>query len=188
MLALPTLPEFPSPGSRVTVSAPMQARSLGVRAAQTSDVPYLRTLYHALRDDELSQTGWPESFKQSFLDSQFAMQHRQYVDAYADADFWLIEHQQQAIGRYYLLRQPACYHIIDITLEPSWRGRGIGGLLLQWSQSMAQQAGAAGIDLHVDERNPGAQRLYARWGFTETKRESPYIGMRWSSDLQLKTA
>jgi ribosomal protein S18 acetylase RimI-like enzyme len=177
------LPAFPASGGADCVNAQMAAHGLGVRSAHIDDLPYLRKLYHALRHDQLASTGWPESFVQNFLDSQFDMQHMHYVGANPNADYWLVEHAQRPVGRYYLLRESPHYRIIDITLEPSWRGQGLGSLLLQWTQSLAQQHGALGIDLHVDEGNVAAQRLYARLGFIETMRESPYIAMHWPAAL-----
>ncbi|RDS81422.1 GNAT family N-acetyltransferase [Dyella psychrodurans] len=188
MLASERLPGFPPASPAIGISEPMRARSIQLRAARTDDLPYLRGLYRALRSEELSLADWPEAFKQTFLDDQFALQHMHYVNSYADADFWVIERHQQAIGRYYLLREPPCYHIVDITLDPAWRSRGVGSLLLDWTQSLVRQHDAAAIGLHVDERNVGAQRLYARHGFAETSREAPYIAMRWNNVAQLNTA
>jgi ribosomal protein S18 acetylase RimI-like enzyme len=120
------------------------------------------------------------------------MQHAHYVNHFNDADFWIVERRGQPIGRYYLLRRPTYYHIIEISLEPASRGQGVGGLLLDWTQSLARKQQARGIDLHVDEANLAAQRLYARCGFTETGRQPPNIAMRWSSPqhnaIQLNTA
>ncbi|MEW9573014.1 GNAT family N-acetyltransferase [Rhodanobacter sp. Si-c] len=175
------LPAFPPGAPLPAVSKPMSARNIGLRTAGTNDMRFLRALFHALKSEELPLEHWPEPFKQAFLDQQFALQHMQYVDRYPGADFWIVEHRNQPIGRYYLLREPSRYHIVDITLEPAWRGRGIGSLLLDWAQSLARRHGAAGISLQVDERNKDAQRLYARYGFVETSRESPYIAMQWKT-------
>lgn len=187
MLGLDRLPAFPEASGAVSASESMRAQGVGLRAAGADDLPYLRALFHALRSEELALADWPEPFKQAFLDNQFALQHFHYVSHYADANFWVVERQGQVIGRYYLLRDSSRYHIVDITLEQASRGRGLGGLLLEWTQSLVRQHGATEIGLHVDERNTGAQRLYARHGFVETSRETPYIAMRWDN-AQLNTA
>jgi ribosomal protein S18 acetylase RimI-like enzyme len=180
---------FPPVRDAMDVSVAMCAAGIGVRSATTDDVSYLNALYRRLREDELSATGWPESFKRDFLDSQFSMQHRHYVEAYASGDFWVVEHRHRPIGRYYVLRDARYHRVIDISLDVSWRRRGIGGQLLDWTQTFVRQSGAAGIDLSVDERNVDAQRLYARYGFVEAERQAPYIAMRWTNPLiQLKTA
>jgi ribosomal protein S18 acetylase RimI-like enzyme len=177
------LPAFPPASAWPEHGEPMLAGDVQLRAASADDMPYLRALFQAMKSEELALATWPEPFKQTFLDQQFAFQHMQYVNAYAGADFWVIEHQTQPIGRYYLLRDPPCYHIVDIMLEPAWRGRGVGSQLLRWTQTLVRRHGAEAISLHVDERNTGAQRLYARHGFVETSRETPSIAMRWSGPL-----
>lgn len=174
------LPAFPPGATLPDISEPMSARGVGLRAANADDTRFLRALFQALKSQELGLSDWPEPLKQTFLGQQFTLQHMQYVNSYANADFWIVEHGSQPIGRYYVLRESARYHIIDILLAPEWRGQGIGSLLLEWTQSLVRQQGATGISLHVDERNTGAQQLYARHGFVETARETPYIAMQWN--------
>lgn len=190
----PSLPPLAFPPAQVVIDASdaMRVRGLSVRAAIEDDLPYLRKLYQTSRQDELACTDWPDAFKQAFLDSQFAMQHLHYVNQFSGADFWIVEQHTQPIGRYYLLRQAPHYHIIEISLEAAWRGHGIGGLLLEWTQSLAREQGASGIDLQVDEANLPAHRLYQRRGFTELARQPPSIAMRWVNllhgEVQLNTA
>jgi ribosomal protein S18 acetylase RimI-like enzyme len=174
------LPPFPTAAALPDISQAMRARGVGVRGATADAIDYLRALFHAQKSEELALASWPQTLKQTLLDQQFAVQHMQYVSAYPAADFWVIEHRQQPIGRYYLLRESPCYHVVDITLEMDWRGRGVGSLLLEWTQSLVHQHRANGIGLHVDERNTGARRLYERYGFIETSREAPRIAMRWT--------
>ena len=151
-----------------------------MRRATTDDLPFLRKLYGSLRTDELAQVPWPSSAKDAFLDSQFDLQHRHFVNYFAAADFLLLEQHGVAIGRYYLLRAQPHFLIVDIALQPESRQRGVGSALLDWAKQLTQTEAADGIDLHVDERNLDAQRLYTRHGFIEIERSSPYIGMRWS--------
>lgn len=173
-------------------AAALAAQDLRLRPATRHDLPFLRELYGALRADELAQTGWPDSLQRAFLDSQFALQHHHFVTVYANADFYIVHAGEETIGRYYLLRQSPNYLIVDIALLPAWRGRGIGTTLLSRTQRLVKddEAASAGIDLHVDERNVGAQRLYARLGFQLTEHQSPYFGMHWShaAAAQLNTA
>jgi ribosomal protein S18 acetylase RimI-like enzyme len=163
-----------------TLSAALQLLGIRVRRAHTDDLPFLRELYGNLRADELAQVPWPPSAKDAFLDSQFDLQHRHFVNHFAAADFLLLEQHGVAIGRYYLLRAQPYFLIVEIALQPGSRQCGIGSALLDWAKHLVQTEAAEGIDLHVDERNLSAQRLYTRHGFIETERSSPYIGMRWS--------
>lgn len=178
----PPLASFP-PARADTVlhHALLVAQGIRVRAGTVEDMAFVRQLYGDLRAEELHQTGWPDAVRQAFLDSQFALQHRHFVTYYAAADFLMVEHDGVTIGRFYLLRATPYFLVVDIALVSGWRGRGIGHALLEWAKEQARQAGAAGVDLHVDERNAGARRLYARIGFVETARDGVYLGMRWQT-------
>ena len=174
------LPGFP-PGQEEPLGYALPGvPELVLRRAIDGDLPFLRTLYAGLRADELRQTQWPEATQRLFLDSQFTLQHRHFVTHYAEADFWIVMHQGLPAGRFYLLRGQPSFLIVDIALLPALRGQGIGSGLINWAKSLAAQSGADGIDLHVDERNLAAQRLYRRLGFLPTAHEPPYFTMRWS--------
>lgn len=173
--------EFPPPNT-VGIAIPVLLRERGIRLrrAQASDFPFLRGLYASLREDELVSVPWPPTAKQSFLDSQFALQHQHYVHHYRDADFLLIEQDDQSIGRYYVQR-PAAHDfvIIDISLERHARGQGIAGGLIGHTQQQARECGA-GVQLHVQYDNTGAQRLYERLGFSVAADEGAYRRLRWA--------
>lgn len=170
----------PARADASALSACLLAKGVAIRAAATSDLPFMRRLYGELRSDEVAQAPWPASVKEVFLDSQFALQHQHFVTYYAAADFMMVELEGSTIGRYYLLRTQPNFLIVDIALRPGWRGRGIGGALIEWTKALVENQQADGIDLHVDERNTAAHRLYTRLGFRETTQERPYIGMHWS--------
>jgi GNAT superfamily N-acetyltransferase len=185
------LPGFPPGRSEAAVRTVLPgACGIRLRPAVQDDLAFMRQLYGLLRADELDQVPWPDAFKQTFLDSQFALQHRHFVTYYADADFYVVECDDMAIGRYYLLRESSCFLVVDIALLPPWRGRGIGSALLEWTKTLTREHDASGIELHVDVHNVGARRLYARAGFVETVQGDPYIAMRWpgAAKDQLKIA
>lgn len=169
---------FPAASAPPTAVVDWPRPGLALRHAQCADLPFLRGLYGSLRADELAPTGWPEHAKQAFLDSQFALQHRHYVSHFAPSDFLLIEHAQAPIGRFYLHRSTAEFLLLDIALLPHWRGRGIGGSLIRHAQHQARQAGV-GLALHVEMRNPAAQRFYQRLGLVVAGREGMHLRMRW---------
>lgn len=181
-VAQPALMSFPaaradSAGCAESFAAP----AIQLRTAKDSDLPFMRQLYRSLRAQEVAQTGWPADMQQAFLDSQLALQHRHFVTVYAEADFYVVQSNGQAIGRYYLLRRAPYFLVVDIALLPGERGRGIGSSLLAWTQQLVEHdPDAAGIELHVDQRNSGARRLYTRLGFQLTTHDAPYFGMRWT--------
>ncbi|MET0070304.1 MAG: GNAT family N-acetyltransferase [Candidatus Thiodiazotropha sp.] len=63
-----------------------------------------------------------------------------------------------------------------ITVLSGYRGRGIGGVLLDKVKEYAHQGGFRSIRLDVIDTNPRAKALYERNGFKVVKRESfPYL-------------
>jgi ribosomal protein S18 acetylase RimI-like enzyme len=180
MISIPLAP-FPPSSTALTAAWPsLAAWGIRVCAASNEDIPFLRLLYGDLRKDELDQSGLPETMRQAFLDSQFSLQHHHFTSHYATSDFLLLKHADRPIGRYYLLRKQPYFLIVDIGLTQSFRRRGIGSALIDETKSLAAESGAMGIDLHVNEHNTEARRLYERLEFVETGREGSHLCMRWS--------
>lgn len=61
------------------------------------------------------------------------------------------------------------FHVEELHVLPSLRGRGIGGLLLGHVEEMARSEGFRQMSLITTSANP-AQRLYRRAGFEEIER------------------
>ena len=68
---------------------------------------------------------------------------------------------------YMQLRGPAGA-LYDIVVDPSYRGRGIGGALLERMIAELAARGAPRVVLSTAEQNGAAQRLFARAGFRPT--------------------
>lgn len=59
-------------------------------------------------------------------------------------------------------------YIEDFYLAPSVRGRGVGTKMLDYALQRAEGQGADAIMLDVRSANTAAQRLYARFGFSDS--------------------
>jgi ribosomal protein S18 acetylase RimI-like enzyme len=153
-------------------------RGFRLRAARDTDITWLRDLYASTRSDEMAAVPWPDNVKRSFLDQQFALQHTHYLAHYGSADFMVLENKAGSAGRYYLQRNERDYLIVDISLFPALRGKGVGSLLIQHTQNQARSE-QRDVCLHVQQFNSGAQKLYARLGFKVENAENSYISMRW---------
>jgi ribosomal protein S18 acetylase RimI-like enzyme len=68
---------------------------------------------------------------------------------------------------YMTLRGPAGV-LHDIVVDPAYRGRGVGKLLLDATIAALTAKGAPRVVLSTAERNEPAQRLFARAGFRRT--------------------
>ena len=120
---------------------------------------------------------WSDDEKTRFLDSQFTLQDRHYRNAYAGAEFLLIEIGQTPIGRIYVYRSPAEIRLMEVTLADAWRRRGIGSALLRELMDEARETDAQ-LTLHIEPDNP-AQRLYQRLGFRLIEHRGAYDFLGW---------
>jgi len=68
---------------------------------------------------------------------------------------------------YMSLRGPAGV-IQDVIVDPEFRGRGVGAMLLEATLTELDMRGARQVVLTTAERNEGAQRLFAKSGFRRT--------------------
>ncbi|HEX5716519.1 MAG TPA: GNAT family N-acetyltransferase, partial [Thermoanaerobaculia bacterium] len=67
--------------------------------------------------------------------------------------------------------------LIDISLTPELRGKGVGSALLRELMAEAEAAGKP-LTIHVEKYNP-AMRLYLRLGFKSIEDRGPYDLMEW---------
>lgn len=65
-------------------------------------------------------------------------------------------------------------HISTIAVMPSWRGKGLGALLLLWVISHAISHEVSVVSLEVREHNEVAQELYRDYGFDVVGRRRRY--------------
>jgi ribosomal protein S18 acetylase RimI-like enzyme len=153
----------------------VEAARVALRAETAEDAGFLARLYASTRADELAVTGWDDATKEAFLAQQFRAQHDYYVANYEGASFDVILVGGKPAGRLYVMRSPDTFRVIDISLLPDHRGRGIGEGLMR---SVIDEAGAAGttVTLHV-ERHNRAITLYRRLGFEEIEDHGVYLLM-----------
>jgi ribosomal protein S18 acetylase RimI-like enzyme len=152
---------------------------LTFRPIAETDLPFLGQLYASTRIGELSVTDWSDAQKADFLASQFRAQHVHYQRYYPGADWLVIVHAGEDIGRLYVERWPSQVRIIDIAFLPAHCGKGFGTALLRDLMDGAATAGKA-VSIHVEKNNP-AMRLYRRLGFRTEEDKGVYDLMRWEA-------
>src|SRR5262249_29738375 len=136
---------------------------LVLRPEQDGDEAFLLALYGSTRIDELAVTGWSPSQTEGFLRMQFDLQRAHYRRHYADALFQIVELDDRPIGRLYVHYSSRDVRVLDISLVPEMRSKGIGRRLLENVIDRSVQLGAP-VTLHVAVGNP-ARRLYECLGF-----------------------
>ncbi|MEG3194105.1 GNAT family N-acetyltransferase, partial [Lysobacter sp. D1-1-M9] len=117
-----------------------------------------------------------------FLDQQFALQHAHYVAKFRGAQFLVLQRGLEPVGRYYLWRDAEDFLIVDISLDRQVQGQGIGGALIERTQTMAAKHGR-GVRLSVRADNVAARRLYERLGFVPRTGDEHdmHLPMRWKA-------
>jgi ribosomal protein S18 acetylase RimI-like enzyme len=167
--------------------AVLSLQGFALRHETDSDIPLLIRVYASTREEELAPVPWTDEEKQAFLAQQFQAQRSHYRTYFADCAFDVIEQRGTPAGRLYLQERQTQLHIIDVTLLPDWRRRGIGTAILKALQD-AGRAGGKGVGIMVEKFNP-ALRLYARLGFKQIADHGVYLEMEWLPDgVQLNVA
>jgi RimJ/RimL family protein N-acetyltransferase len=170
--------EQPSPA--FALPAALLSQGLSLRPETDADIAFLIGLYTSTRQAELAPVPWSAAEKQAFLAQQFQAQRIHYRSYFADSAFDVIEDNGEPAGRLYLQIRQTQLHIIDISLLPKWRRRGIGTAILKALQVAAQPSGR-GIGIMVEIFNP-ALRLYERLGFRPIADHGIYLEMEWVAD------
>lgn len=160
--------------------------NIRLRPVVQADDAFLRNLYAIVRSSELEVTGWSDEQKWQFCNMQFDAQDRHYRAQYPDGEFQVIEQivvretaEFTAIGRIYCAHVAAACEdvLVEMSLVPQARRRGIGSALLKAMLDRAERCGHS-VSLHVEPANP-ARRLYARFGFVTVASNDIYDEMLW---------
>ena len=153
----------------------MMEQQISLRPVTPDDEPFLYRLYASTREDEMAMLPWSASEKEAFLTTQFNAQHTYYQQQFREAEFLIIEQNNEPIGRLYLDRREDEIRIIDIALLPAHRNKGIGSKYLEEIFEESQGAGLP-VRIHVEHNNP-ALRLYDRLGFQKVTENGVYFLM-----------
>lgn len=128
------------------------------------DISFLEEVYIQSRWDELAQVAyWSEDQKRDFLISQFHAQKKHYDQHYVHARFSIILVRQERAGRLYLYPAGGELRIVDISLLPKFRRKGIGSSILKDLIDISDRF-QVDLTIHVEMFNP-AMALYERLGF-----------------------
>lgn len=113
-----------------------------------------------------ARPGTPEGYA-SFISTQ--LEDPDIAVLVADDDGDVIGYAFAAVEGYdYMaLRGPAGV-LHDIIIDPEYRGRGVGRLLLDAALTFLRSRGVPRVVLSTAARNEGAQRLFASVGFRRT--------------------
>ena len=135
---------------------------------------FLLRLYASTRAEEMAMvTDWTDEQKDQFVRMQFQAQHAWYQEHYGGAQLDLILAEGIPAGRFYVHRRESEIRLMDISILPEYRNRGIGTALLR---ELFAESAATGkpVTIHVERYNP-AMRLYERLGFVPIADRGVYL-------------
>jgi ribosomal protein S18 acetylase RimI-like enzyme len=155
-------PPAPAPGFLAFASGRLQGRGIALRPARADDLAVLAAIYASTRADELQPVPWTPEQKRVFTDWQSQQQERHYGLHYPAAERLVVE-RESVIGRLYVDTAASEVRLMEVTLLPAFRNRGIGTLLMEAILAYAD-ALRRPASLHVEPFNP-AKRMYDRLGF-----------------------
>ncbi|PYP82662.1 MAG: GNAT family N-acetyltransferase [Blastocatellia bacterium AA13] len=154
--------------------------TITLRPATRDDEGLLFELYRGSRESEIAAWGWDQAQQEAFLRMQFVARQGQYGFQFSGAQDSIILHDEQAIGRLFVMRGESEIRLVDIALLPAHQNSGIGTRLIeQLIEEGARSAKA--ITLHVEMTSP-ALKLYERLGFVPVSENGAHLFMRKNPD------
>jgi ribosomal protein S18 acetylase RimI-like enzyme len=134
---------------------------------EDKDAAFIEAVYRTTREAELDLTNWSEYQKSAFISMQSAAQLSEYKTKFPGANFQIIIYNKKDVGRFFVGEDEFEIRLLDITILPEFKGKGIGTNLLQRLIHRSTKAQKK-ISLHVDASNR-ALKLYQRLGFIHKK-------------------
>lgn len=151
-----------------------------LRTAGEDDAEILFELFKASRAELIAAIpNLDAEQKESFLRHQFRAQRDQYLAQFKTAQWDLIVSQGQVVGQVLVAPLGDEIRLVDVSLLPEFRNRGIGGALLRDLLERAAHENRC-VSLHVLPDNP-AIYLYRRLGFVHAGEQGVHQRMEWRS-------
>jgi ribosomal protein S18 acetylase RimI-like enzyme len=152
------------------------ALRISLRSVEPGDQDFLFKLYACIREPEIAALGWNAQQREDFLRMQFMAQQRWYESTYAGAEHQIVLSDGEQAGRLLICSNGEAAVLVDISLMPEYRNRGIGGELIRAMLKQCDEKRTP-AKLQVLKTNP-ARRLYERLGFRETSVDDMYVQMQ----------
>jgi GNAT superfamily N-acetyltransferase len=144
------------------------------------DESFLLAVYSSTRADEMAMVPWSDEQKNAFLLMQFQAQIQYYRERYPQASFDVIKLDNKSIGRFYVAELDDQIRIIELTILPEHRNKGIGSKLIEEILEKARQQKNP-VRIYLENFNP-AVRLFSRLGFKPGAEEGIHVLWRWAPD------
>lgn len=150
---------------------------LVIRPSNDRDKPFLMNLYNSTRDD-LKHVDASHDFIEELIEMQFKAQFEGYGEQFPNAFYFVIERQQEKIGRIAVDFGHNEVRIIDISFIKAAQNKGYGSVVINALKSAAEQ-NKVPLTLTVLHSNVPAINLYQKLGFKIVDNKLPHALMMW---------
>ena len=152
--------------------------NVSLRPAGPDDEDFITGVYGSTREQELSVVPWSPEQKMAFIKMQHDAQQSHYRNFYPEGEQSVILWGDLPVGRVYVARIEKQIRILDITVLPRYRDRGIGSSIIGEIMAEGEKAGKP-VAIMVESYNPSL-RLFERLGFTQGETRGAHVLMEWS--------
>jgi ribosomal protein S18 acetylase RimI-like enzyme len=152
-----------------------------LRDVLPEDDSFLFEVYASTRAQEMASVPWDDEQRRSFLTMQFVAQHSHYRGQFPEASYSVILEDDLPVGRLYVLREKSDIRILDLTLLPEHRNKGLGTSLVRDLLDEAAQERKR-LLIYVETFNPSL-RLFERLGFKSIAEEGINFLLEWKPEL-----
>lgn len=152
--------------------------AITLRPVGPDDEAFLLALYASTRAAEMAMVPWSDEQREAFVKMQFAGQQAHYQKTYPAASHQIMLSGDRPVGRLYVARLADQIRIIDITVMPLERNRGIGTLALKELIAEGDQAGKV-VTIYVENYNPSLS-LFERLKFRTVEQQGFHLLLEWS--------
>ena len=137
--------------------------SVKLRPSVSADEDFLVAVYGSTREQELAMVPWTAEQKEAFVRSQLNAQLHHYRAEYPNAEYSIILFEDQPVGRLYVDQRATEIRIMDITLLPTHRGKGISSPIIC---RLKDEAAACGKELSINlDKLSQSHPIFERLGF-----------------------
>lgn len=137
--------------------------SIKLRPSVNEDEDFLVAVYGSTREQELAMVPWTAEQKEAFLRFQLTAQLQHYRAEYPNAEYSIILCENQSVGRVYVDRRATEVRIMDITLLPEHRGKGISSPIIRRLMNEASGYGKR-LSINLDKLSQ-SHSIFEKLGF-----------------------
>ena len=134
-----------------------------VRPCVPSDDPFLYDVFATTWESEVAALP-NQNLAQHVLRIQHIAQERRFASRFPGYQRFVVLADGRSAGRLYVLERGATLHVVDLTLMPELRSRGIGTTLLRDLLALATREDRS-ISMQLGRRNRRSTDFYASLGF-----------------------